>query len=156
MFLVAGAKGWPQTTNSLVHNPAPVFIRADLTGKQVDLAAYRGKVVLLNFWATWCGPCRVELPRFSQWQRQYRPRGLQVIAVSMDDDAAPARAMVQRLQLGFPVVMGDAQLGAEYGGVLGLPVTYLILRNGVIAARFEGGASLDQMEHTLKKLLSQK
>lgn len=141
---------------SVVHKPAPVFVRTSLSGQRVDLGAYRGKVVLLNFWATWCGPCKVELPRFSAWQKQYGPKGLQVVAVSMDDDATGVRPVVRKLKLDFPVVMGDEKLGKLYGGVLGLPVTFLIGRNGKVAARIEGGSDLQDMEAQIKQLLSQR
>ncbi len=140
--------------NALLSKPAPEFVRSDLGGKPVDLKAFHGKVVLLNFWATWCGPCQVELPRFSQWQRQYGPSGLQVIAVSMDDAAPPVRAVVQKLHLDIPVVMGDDKLGTLYGGVLGLPITFLIARDGVIVQRREGAADLPAMEAQIRQLLA--
>jgi peroxiredoxin len=132
---------------SMVHKQAPWFARPDLTGKQVDLADYRGKVVLLNFWATWCAPCRLELPRFAAWQREFGSADLQVIAVSMDDDTALARTTAGAMHLNFPVVVGDEELGTKYGGVLGLPITFLIDRNGTIIARIKGAPNL----HGLKR-----
>src|SRR3974390_366644 len=93
----------------LLHKPAPEFVRADLSGRPIDLKAYRGKVVLLNFWATWCASSQGELPQFAAWQRDYAAQGLQILAVSMDDDAAPVRATVRRRHLNFPVMMGDAK-----------------------------------------------
>jgi cytochrome c biogenesis protein CcmG/thiol:disulfide interchange protein DsbE len=143
-----------QKPNALVHKPAPGFIRKDLAGKSINLRSYRGKVVLLNFWATWCGPCQVELPRFSQWQKELGPTGLQVITVSMDDDAAPVRRVIRKLRLQVPVIMGDPRLGTLYGGVLGLPVTYLIARNGTITERIEGGADLPTLEKQIRTLLA--
>jgi peroxiredoxin len=138
---------------SLVDKPAPRFVRSDLNGKRIDLDDFRGRVVLLNFWATWCGPCRVELPAFSSWQNRYGKEGFQVVAVSMDDDVAPVGKTARRLHLNFPIVMGDEQLGIDYGRVLGLPVTYLIGRNGKIAARFAGETDLKQMESKVRELL---
>lgn len=137
----------------LIHKRAPAFVRSDLNGARVNLRAYRGKVVLLNFWATWCGPCLEELPRFGDWQKQYGTDGLQVIAVSMDDDAAPVRMLVRKLKLDFPVVMGDARLGRRYGGVLGLPITFLIGRDGKVKARIDGASDLHAMENTITALL---
>lgn len=142
------------TKKSLLHKPAPAFTRNGLDGKPVRLRAYRGKVVLLNFWATWCGPCQVELPRFVAWQQQYGPKGLQVIAISMDDSAEPVRGLVRKLNPDFPVVMGDEKIGTLYGGVLGLPVTFLISRDGKIAERIQGGSDLGAMERHIQRLLA--
>ena len=128
---------------------APEFARKDLAGKSVDLKNFRGKVVLLNFWATWCAPCQLEMPAFAAWQRQYGPDGLQVIGISMDDDATPVVGLVAKLKLNYPVLMGDANLGRQYGGVLGLPLTYLIDRDGVVRARFQGETDLKTIERRL-------
>ena len=142
-------------SDSLVHQAAPVFVRDDLHHHRVDLGEMKGKVILLNFWATWCAPCQVEMPRFAEWQRVYGARGLQVIAVSMDDDAAPVRAYERRHPAPFPVLMGDAQLGRMYGGVLGLPATFLIDRRGMVAAHFKGAPHLGRMEAEVRRLLDQ-
>jgi thiol-disulfide isomerase/thioredoxin len=142
-----------QKTASLVHSAAPEFVRTDLQQRRVDLRAYRGRVVLLTFWATWCAPCQVEMPRFVAWQRQYGPQGLQIIGVSMDDDAGPVRRLMGRRHVNYPVLMGDVKLAELYGGVLGLPVTFLIDRQGVVAARFHGETDLDAMERRIGKLL---
>lgn len=139
----------------LVHKQAPEFIRTDLNGQQIDLKRYRGKVVLLNFWATWCAPCQIELPRFDAWQKKYGAHGLQVLAVSMDDGDAPVKRTVRRLHLGFPVVMGDAKLGDAYGGVLGLPITFLIDRNGVVVGKVKGETDLGKLELRVKAALGQ-
>jgi cytochrome c biogenesis protein CcmG, thiol:disulfide interchange protein DsbE len=139
---------------SLLNKKAPEFARSDLSGGRVDVGSYRGKVVLLNFWATWCAPCRVEMPVFAAWQKRYGPRGLQVVGISMDDDAAPVRRLAARLKLDYPIVMGDARLGEQYGGVLGLPITYLIGSNGVVRAEFEGEANLKAIEAKLTALLA--
>jgi peroxiredoxin len=144
-----------RASGRLIGRVAPGFARRSLHGETVDLSGYRGKVVLLNFWATWCGPCRAELPRFDRWQAKYQARGLQVLAISMDDDPALARGVVDKLGLHFPVVMGDSQLGSLYGGVFGLPVTYLIDRNGVVRRRIEGEAKSDVLEKEIVALLSE-
>jgi cytochrome c biogenesis protein CcmG, thiol:disulfide interchange protein DsbE len=142
-----------QTPVDLVHKEAPAFVREDLSGRRIDLKTYRGKVVLLNFWATWCAPCQVELPQLVEWQRKYRAQGLQILAVSMDDGPAPVRRTVRRLHLDFPVLMGDAKLGEEYGGVLGLPVTFLIDRDGKIAGQFKSETDLGAMEGEIQLAL---
>jgi len=138
---------------SLLNKKAPELVRIDLSHNRVDLNAYRGKVVLLNFWATWCAPCQMEMPRFVVWQSQYGAEGLQIIGVSMDDDPALAHNLSAKLKLNYPVVMGDEKLGELYGGVLGLPVTFLIDRNGEIRARFQGETDLNAIDMQLKSLL---
>ncbi len=140
-------------TGLRLHQRAPDFARADLAGKPLRLSDLRGKLVLLNFWATWCAPCLAEIPRFSEWQRRYGGGGLQVLGVSMDDDSAPVLRLAGRLRLSYPVVLGDEQLGLLYGGIMGLPVTYLIDPGGRIAARYEGEPDLSMMEARIKTLL---
>jgi peroxiredoxin len=132
---------------------APDFTRADFANKQLKLSDYRGKLVLLNFWATWCPPCREEMPLFSKWQREHKAKGLQVIGVSMDDDAASVKEFLAEHPVTYPIVMGDVKLAEVYGGVLGLPLSYLIDTQGRIVARFQGEADLAKMEAKIKELL---
>jgi thiol-disulfide isomerase/thioredoxin len=139
--------------NPLLNRPAPAFTRPGLDHRPISLAGYRGHVVLLNFWATWCGPCKVEIPRFMEWQQHYGPQGLQVLGVSIDDDQPPVDAYVRKAKLNYPVMMGDAKLGTLYGGVLGVPVTLLIDRKGIVRARFDGETELNAMEAKVKELL---
>lgn len=155
ILTTAAVAGSPQAgaVNPLLNRPAPGFVRNDLAGRPVRLSALRGHVVLLNFWATWCGPCLSETPRFISLQRRYGRAGLAVIGVSMDDDAAPVRAFQRRLGVPYPLIMGDEKLGLLYGGVLGLPTTYLIDRKGIIRARLEGEADPDELETSIRKLL---
>jgi len=141
------------TSTSLLHKQAPKFARTDLNHKRVDLKAYRGKVVMLNFWATWCAPCQVEIPTFVVWQKKYSGQGLQIIGISMDDDPALVRAAYRKLNLNYPVAMGDVKIGDLYGGVLGLPITFLIDRHGEIQAEFQGETDLNKIEAQLQSLL---
>lgn len=155
LLALAATASAAQPGPTLLHKPAPQFVRTDLQQHRIDLRAYRGHVVLLTFWATWCAPCQVEMPRFIAWQRQYGPRGLQIVAVSMDDDAEPVKRLAQRRRVNYPIVMGDVKLAELYGGVLGLPVNYLIDRNGVIVARFKGESNLNSMQLSIARLLGQ-
>jgi peroxiredoxin len=137
-----------------VHRVAPNFSRVDLDNKKVDLRAYRGKVVLLNFWATWCTACLTEMPRFVEWQQEFGGRGLQVIGVSMDDEEPPVRAFSQKYRLNYPVVMGDEKLGEMYGGIFGLPVTFLIDRDGNVRFNYQGVTDLTIIDREIQTLLS--
>ena len=141
------------SSNSLLHKPAPPFVRTSLDGRSLDLAALKGQVVLLTFWATWCEPCQAEMPHFIDWQNSFGHQGLQIVAVSMDDDAAPVRALIAQRGVNYPVVMGDVKLADQFGSILGLPVTFLIDRRGRVAAIFKGETDLHKMERSLHHLL---
>ena len=132
---------------------APDFALKDINGRTVRLSDYRGKVILLDFWATWCGPCKMEIPWFMEFERKYKDRGFAVLGVSMDDDAKPVKRFLQKQALDYPVVMGDVPLGQLYGGVLGLPLTYLIDLQGQIVGRYQGETNLTAIESQIKALL---
>ncbi|MFP5235563.1 MAG: TlpA family protein disulfide reductase [Acidobacteriota bacterium] len=138
---------------ALLHKAAPQFTRNDLQHRSIDLRSYRGKVVLLTFWATWCAPCQTEIPKFLEWQRTLGPRGFEVLAISMDDDAGPVARLVQRKHVSYPVIMGDTQLAQLYGGILGLPVNFLIDRQGVVQAVFQGESNLESIHGRIQALL---
>lgn len=108
---------------------APDFALKDVNGKTVHLSDYRGKVVLLDFWATWCGPCKMEIPWFMEFERKYKDRGFAVLGVSMDDDGWQAvKPFIQDLGMNYRVVLGDDKTGDLYGGIEALPTAFLIDR----------------------------
>jgi len=139
-----------------VHSTAANFSVQDLKGQPLELPNYRGKVVLLNFWATWCTPCRAEIPNFVQFQDSYGPQGLQIVGLSMDDDAKPVRAFYEQFKMNYPVGLATDKIAQSYGGVLGLPVTFLIGRDGHIAAKYVGAVQLPTVEQEIKTLLASK
>jgi thiol-disulfide isomerase/thioredoxin len=112
--------------------------------------------VLLDFWATWCAPCRDEIPHFVALQNQYREPGLQVIGISMDDGPKPVREFYQQFKMNYPVALGTEKLAEAYGGVLGLPVTFLIGRDGQVAAKYVGEVQMPVLEQEIKSLLQAK
>jgi cytochrome c biogenesis protein CcmG, thiol:disulfide interchange protein DsbE len=135
------------------HPSAPDFSLSQLNGQSLQLASYRGKVVLLDFWATWCDPCRDEIPHLIELQNKYRAQGLQIIGVSMDDSPDPVRDFSQHFKMNYPVVMGNADIGRLYGGVLGLPIAFLIDREGRIQKKFIGATSASVFEQNFQSLL---
>lgn len=140
-------------TGTSEHSLAPDFSLPDLTGRRLDLSSYRGKVVLLDFWATWCDPCREQIPHFVELQNRYGGQGLQIIGVSMDDGPEPVRDFYQRFKMNYPVVMGYAKTGELYGGALGLPIAFLIGRDGRITAKHIGATDISVVEKEIANLL---
>ncbi len=146
----------PRGAPAAVHALAPNFSLQDLDGKPLNLETYRGKVVLLDFWATWCTPCRDEIPRFVEFQDKYHEQGMQVIGISMDDDAKPVRAFYKEFKMNYPVALGNEKVAEAYGGVLGLPITFLIDRDGRVAAKYVGAVEMSVVEQEIKSLLQAK
>jgi thiol-disulfide isomerase/thioredoxin len=132
---------------------APDFTLPQLEGKDLRLSSSRGKVVLLDFWASWCDPCREETPHLIELQNKYAGRGLQIIGVSMDDSPDPARAFYQQFHMNYPVVMGTAKTGELYGGVLGLPIAFVINRDGRIYAKHIGATDPAIFDKEIANLL---
>ena len=147
------ARGTPGSANFQQHREAPDFTLPLVEGGQLRLSSYRGNVVLLDFWATWCVPCREETPHFVELQRKYGDRGLQIIGVSMDDSPDPVRTFYQQFQMNYPVVMGTADVGAAYGGVLGLPIAFLVDREGRIYAKHIGATDAAVFENEITRLV---
>jgi cytochrome c biogenesis protein CcmG/thiol:disulfide interchange protein DsbE len=135
------------------HSMAPDFSLQELNGQSLNLSDYRGKIVLLDFWATWCGPCRDEIPHFVQLQDEYRQQGLQVVGISMDDGPKPVRDFYQQFKMNYPVALGNEKVAEAYGGVLGLPVAFLIGRDGRIHAKYKGEVNMSVLEQEIKTLL---
>jgi thiol-disulfide isomerase/thioredoxin len=134
--------------------PAPDFTLPQISGPPIKLSDYRGKVVLLDFWATWCEPCRAETPFFVEFQSKYGNQGLEIIGVSMDDSPDPVPAFMREFKINYPVVMGNAQIGEQYGGVLGLPIAFLIDRQGRIHKKHTGATDKSVFENEIKILLA--
>ena len=118
---------------------APEFELKDANGQTVHLADYKGKVVLLDFWATWCGPCKIEIPWFMEFEQQFKDRGFAVVGVSMDEDGWNAvKPYLVRMKVNYRILLGNDKVAGLYGGVDALPTTFLIDRQGNIVAKYEG------------------
>jgi len=132
---------------------APDFSLPDLQGGHLKLSAYRGRVVFLDFWATWFDPCREEIPHFIELQNKYGAQGLQIIGISMDDDPEPVRDYYQRFKMNYPVAMGNAKIGELYGGVLGLPIAFVIGRDGRLYNKHIGAIDVSIFENEIVNML---
>ena len=135
--------------------PAPNFTLKDADGKVVQLSDYKGKVVLLDFWATWCGPCKIEIPWFIDLQRRNKDKGFEVLGVSMDDNGwEDVKPFVATFKVNYRVVIGNDETAQNFGGVESLPTTFLIDREGKIAAVHVGlDASKKDFEDGVQQLL---
>lgn len=132
---------------------APDFNLKDASGKDIKLADFKGKVVLVNFWATWCEGCQVEIPWFIEFQKEYASRGLVVVGISMDDDGwKSVKPWIEEKKVNYPIVIGDEALGNQYG-LVGMPVTALVNREGRIADMHQGIVDKTATEQKIRDLL---
>ncbi|MGH9598293.1 MAG: TlpA family protein disulfide reductase [Terracidiphilus sp.] len=147
--------------------PAPAFSLPDVTGQKVSLANYRGKAVLINFWATWCGPCRLETPWLVQLRDKFAPQGFEVLGISAegddvkpsdkaawDKDKAAIEKFAQQEKMPYPVLMGGDSIAEPYGGVEDLPTSFYVNRKGIVVAAQMGLTSESQMAANIQKALA--
>jgi cytochrome c biogenesis protein CcmG/thiol:disulfide interchange protein DsbE len=135
---------------------APDFVLTDVDGRQMRLSDYKGKVVLLNFWATWCGPCEYEIPWFVEFENKYKDSGFAVLGVSLDEDGwKSVRPYMEQKKMNYRVALGDDTTTHRYGGIEALPESLLIDRDGRIAAKQIGLASKRSYEEGIRQLLRQ-
>ena len=152
----------PNAPEVAVGQKAPDFELKTLDGKTAKLSDYKGKAVLLNFWATWCEPCKIEMPWLVEFHKQYGPQGFTVLGVAMDDDA-DSKDWVQKdirkftgdMQVNYPVLLGTSKLGDTYGGGPFLPEIFYIDRNGKIVQHGVGLKGKGEIEENIKKALGQ-
>ena len=145
-------KAVPKLQEIKDHPAAPDFTLPGPDGRKLSLKDYRGKVVFLNFWATWCESCREEMPSMERLYQEFKGKGLEIVAVNVKDKRPDALAFVKELKLNYPVLMDpEGEVGLLYGA-FGLPVTYLIDRKGVVLARLWGPA--DWYSPAARKLIA--
>ena len=142
------------TARIMKSTPAPDFTLEALDGKNMKLSDLRGKAVLLNFWATWCGPCKIETPWLVELQNQYGPQGLQIIGVEAGDDGKDDIAkFVKEMGINYPILLGKEAVGDAYGGIPALPETFFIGRDGKIVDKTMGLHGRAEIEDSIKKAL---
>jgi cytochrome c biogenesis protein CcmG/thiol:disulfide interchange protein DsbE len=159
-----GASGTSVTDAQGNKPAAPEVTFKDLDGKDVTLASYKGKVVILNFWATWCDPCREEIPWFIEFQQKYADKGFTLLGVAMDEEGKPVvQPFVQTTPfnvnghpntMNYPIVIGNDDIATKFGGLLGLPTTVVISRDGKIQKRYIGSVDKAALEKDIQSLLA--
>jgi len=136
---------------------APDFTLESLDGKTMKLSDFRGKAVLLNFWATWCGPCKIEMPWFVELQNQYAAQGFQIVGVAMDDASKEdIGKFAKDMGVNYPILIGKESVGDQYGGVPALPESFLIGRDGKIVDKIIGLRGKAEIEDAIKKAIDTK
>ena len=145
----AGMGGADSATPSV-----PAFDLRDLDGNAFTNADIEGKVVLLNFWATWCGPCKIEMPWFVDFQRKYKDRGFTVMAISLDEGGwDPVREFAEAMEFNFPVLLGDDTISEAFGGIWALPTTLIVNPDGKIVSTHQGLVAKATYETEIEALL---
>jgi cytochrome c biogenesis protein CcmG, thiol:disulfide interchange protein DsbE len=126
-----------------------------MDGKDLKLASLKGKVVLLNFWATWCGPCMMEIPSFVALQAAYKNKGFQAVGVSVDDPPDKLPPFAKEFKINYPLLVGQERedIQEAFGGIFGIPISFLISRDGKVCRKQVGPASREQFESWIKALL---
>jgi thiol-disulfide isomerase/thioredoxin len=164
--LVVDDQGDAKYISPLIGKPAPAFELEDLGGKKVSLADYKGKAVLLNFWATWCAPCKIETPWLVELRNQYAPQGFEILGVSTEGDGvgkddmaawnknkAMIEKSVQQLKMPYPVLIDGDSISNQYGGLDQLPTSFFLDKDGTVVATQLGLTSKDEIESNIKKAL---
>jgi peroxiredoxin len=137
--------------------PAPDFSLKDVNGREVKLSDYKGKVVLLNFWATWCGPCKIEIPWFIDFEQRFKDRGFAVLGVSMDEDGwESVKPYLEGRKVNYRVVIGNDEVADQYGGVSSLPTSFILDQTGRIASVHVGLVSKSVYQNEIEHLLDNK
>lgn len=151
----------------LMDKPAPAFTLQDLQGQPVSLASYRGKAVMINFWASWCAPCKIETPWLVQLRDKFAPQGFEILGVSSEgDDVTPkdkvawdkdkvaVEKAAQQEKIPYPVLLGGDSIAKPYGGVDALPTSFFVNRNGVVVASEMGLTSESNLQADIQKALN--
>lgn len=133
---------------------APDFELPDVAGAKVKLSDFKGKVVLVNFWATWCAPCEIETPWFVEFDKKYREDGLQIIGISLDEEGVdPVKKFMERYSIEYKIVMGDEHTAEDFGGVVGLPTSFIVDQEGKFYSMHRGLVSKDLYVEEIEGLL---
>lgn len=152
-----GGAGAAKLKDEGTRNEAADFELEDASGQKLKLSDLRGKVVLLNFWATWCGPCKIEIPWFVEMEREFKDQGFAVVGVSMDEDGWDAvKPFMADMKVNYRMVLGTEEMAQLYGSVQSLPTSFVIDRNGKVASVHVGIVSRNVFEEEIRALLAVK
>ncbi len=146
-----------------IGTPAPEVTFKDLDGKDAMLAQYKGKVVLVNFWATWCDPCRIEIPWLIEMQQKYEAKGFTVLGIAMDEEGKSAvdpflakerfNVNGQKFPMNYPIVLGNDAVADKFGGLLGYPTSFLVSKDGKIVKKVQGLISYEELSKAIESQL---
>jgi peroxiredoxin len=152
MFTLSRARGHGESANEM--HEAPSWTLKDVNGKSVKLSDFKGKILILDFWATWCAPCKMEIPAFIELQRRFGADGVAVVGVSLDDDGPkPVAEFAKSTGITYPIVMSNPKILRDYGNIEAIPTTFIIDRRGKIVSKHVGLVEQETFEKEIKGLL---
>ena len=135
---------------------APSFTLKTVDGKKVSLSDYKGKIVILNFWATWCPPCRTEIPHFIKVQKDYAEKGVQVIGLSLDDQSSDVKSFIKEAKFNYPIVMADQKVQVAYGTISAIPTTFILDQKHTLVDKAVGFRDEEYLVSKIEGLLGKK
>ena len=150
LVLLLAVTGHAEAASKVPHFALPSAV----DGKLVDVDSLRGKVLLINFFATWCPPCRQEIPSFVRLQEELGPKGFSFVGLSLDENSGMVVKLINRLGINYPVVLADSQVTHDFGNIVGVPTSFLVDRSGTIVKRYTGYIDHNTLQRDLAAVLN--
>lgn len=154
LVLIAGCGGPAKKADQMINQPAKDFSLSDLENNQVSLANFKDKIVVLNFWATWCSPCKKEIPDFVDLHKKYREKGVVVVGIALDEEGLTVvKPFIQEYKVNYPILLGNEQIAKDYGGIIGVPTSFILDGKGNVYKKYVGYRPVSEYESDIDALL---
>lgn len=154
LVLIAGCGGPAKKEDQMINQPAKDFSLSDLENNQVSLANFKNKIIVLNFWATWCSPCKKEIPDLVDLHKKYREKGVVVVGIALDEEGSTVvKPFIQEYKVNYPILLGNEQISKDYGGIIGVPTSFILDAKGNVYKKYVGYRPVSEYERDIDALL---